>query len=313
MKKHIIYIILFLVLAIAFNKSHAQQSAFMGCTMNQESIVNFGTSDNGAFNTYFIFDSTQSNNIWQIGKSHKPILSNFNALITDTILSYPTNNVSSFKFGIITCWGIEKIAQPYWYTTAQLYFSIESDYHKDGVVIETSRNDSNIWRNILLDPRVAISAGWGSNIYTINDTISSANKPGYSGTILEETLAIDIYSSNNVFIDTTWFKFTFYSDSIQTNKAGFSLGLVHVSALFEGINSKLAQKELEINPNPTSGIIEIKNLPQQQNTDVEIYSMLGKLLQKQSILEHGEIDISTYEPGIYLLKSGNKQKRIVKY
>lgn len=312
MEKYIAKVILFLILALGGENSYAQQTAFMGCTLNQDYLVDFGTSDIGAFNTYFIIDSSQSNNIWQIGKSHKTILSDFNALMTDTLLSYPTNNVSSFKFGIITCWGIEKTAQPYWFTTAQLYFSIESDYHKDGLVIETSRNDSNIWRNILLDPRIDITPGWDSDIYTLNDTISSANKPGYSGTMNDGILAINIYSSNDVFIDTTWFKFTFYSDSIQTNKAGFSLNIVNVSALFEGINSKLAQKELEINPNPSSGIINIINLPQQKFSNVEIYSIHGELLHAYTLMGQGEIDITNLPAGIYLLKSGNKHKRIIK-
>jgi len=58
----------------------------------------------GETNLPVFLDSTQSNNIWQIGRPNKTQFTNAisqpNALVTDTILTYPTNNASSFTFKI---------------------------------------------------------------------------------------------------------------------------------------------------------------------------------------------------------------------
>ena len=306
-------LVLFLLLAFAFNKTYAQLPAFMGCNENIYPGSNFYSPSDSA-NAYFILDTSQLNNIWQIGRSHKSALGIYNGLMTDTINSYPIKNKSSFMVGVVTCWGIEKNIDSYWGTEINIIYSIQSDYHKDGVVLETSSNSRNNWRNILMDTNIYIFNPIGDTaIYTISDTLLSAEQPGFSGSKNDVYLSLMLDPPNRSALDTTWFRFTFYSDSIQTNKAGFNLGLFSIFPVFEGINVKFSKQELEINPNPSSGIIEIKNLPQQKYSDVEIYSIHGKLLQKFTLLEHGQIDISSLDSGIYLLKSGNKQKRIVKY
>lgn len=304
--------IIFLFLAIALNKSYAQSPAFLGCHINYSHYVDFGNT-NDSSNKYFIIDSSQTNNIWQIGKSYKSSFDSSHVIATDTVNPYPINNVSSFKVGVITCGGIEKNSNPYWFTKVNFHFNFDTDEQKDGLVIETSNNSTNNWRNILLDSNIYIYRSWNSFIYNLDDTLSSCNKPGYSGKRYHESLEVEVNPPNRLALDTTWFRFTFYSDSIQTNKAGFSLNYFIINPVFEGINAKFSKQELEINPNPSNGIIEIKNLPQQKYSDLEIYSIHGKLLQKFTLLENGQIDISSFESGIYLLKSGNKQKRIVKY
>lgn len=313
MKKHITKVILFLILALAGEISYAQQPAFMGCNQNLLSGSNFYIPNDTA-NRYFIIDTGQINNIWQIGGSHKLALGKYNGLMTDTINSYPINNKSSFKVGVVTCWGIERDIDSYWFTEININYSINSDYHKDGVVLETSSNSQENWRNILLDSNIYVSTPpWDSTIYSISDTLKSANQPGFSGSKEEIYLSLILDPPNRSALDTTWFRFTFYSDSIQTNKAGFILNLFSIFPVFEGINATHSKAELEINPNPTSGIIDIINLPQQKLSDVEIYSIQGELIQNYSLMEQGEIDISNLPSGIYLLKSGNKHKRIVKF
>lgn len=313
MKKANLKCIIILLMVVVFNNAYAQLPAFMGCNENISPGSNFYSPSDTA-NSYFIIDTSQLNNIWQIGRSNKSALGIYNGLITDTINSYPINNKSSFMVGVVTCWGIEKNIDSYWGTEITINYSIQSDYHKDGVVLETSSNSRKNWRNILLDTNIyTYSPNWDTAMYTISDTLLSAAQPGFSGSKKDVFLSLMLDPPNRTALDTTWFRFTFYSDSIQTNKAGFNLALFTIFPVFEGINSKFSKQELEINPNPSNGIIVIKNLPQQKYSDVEIYSIHGKLLQKFTLLENGQIDISSFESGIYLLKSGNKQKRIVKY
>ena len=141
------HLVIFLLLAFAFNKSFAQGPAFMGCNQNVFPSSNFSSPSDSA-NIYFIVDTSQLNNIWQIGRSNKPALGIYNGLMTDTINPYPIKNKSSFMVGVVTCWGIEKNIDGYWETQISINYSIESDYHKDGVVLETSSNSRYNWRNI---------------------------------------------------------------------------------------------------------------------------------------------------------------------
>jgi hypothetical protein len=267
---------------------------------------------NDSSEKYFIIDTLQNNNLWKIGKSQKPAIGLWRGLMTDTALGYPVNNVSSFKFGVITCDGIGRDINGYWGTSIYFTMGLETDYKHDGLVIETSNNSRENWRNILLDTNVYLSNLFNS-FYTINDTISSANKPGFSGgPALPLTFSLLLDPPNRAAFDTTWFRFTFYSDSIHTNKAGFNFESFQIQPIFEGISSE-SLIELKIHPNPLTELLTIENLPVNDVSTIEIYNISGQLLHQTKATGRAEINISWLEPGLYLIKTGNAQKRVVKY
>ncbi len=66
--------------------------------------------------------------------------------------------------------------------------------------------------------------------------------------------------------------------------------------------------EFKVYPNPTTGIL---NVDLQNNKQVEVYSLLGRL-QLRCKVNNSQIDISPLEQGIYLLKSNNSTSTIIK-
>ncbi|MFC0875058.1 CotH kinase family protein [Saccharicrinis sp. FJH2] len=78
-----------------------------------------------------------------------------------------------------------------------------------------------------------------------------------------------------------------------------------------GLESKSVSSEQEIYPNPTSGLVTISGL---QNLQVvEVYTVTGKLV-KTSILSASanQIDLSNLSQGVYLVKAGTFQQKVIK-
>jgi hypothetical protein len=71
--------------------------------------------------------------------------------------------------------------------------------------------------------------------------------------------------------------------------------------------------QLIIYPNPTTGQLRIKNYELRENTNVEIYDIVGKKLSIFNFqLSTNEIDISHLANGIYFLKIGEKMFKVIK-
>ncbi len=304
---------LLLIIAFAFNYSFAQEKVILGCSKLYEFNSNF-YNRNDSINSYFIIDTNNVNNIWEIGENKKMNFGSSYGLMTGLTNSYPINNISSFKIGVVTCSGLPKNTSGFYYSDISFEYFCRTEKNKDGVVVETKLNNNGTWRNAISDTNIFISSQ--SNFYSVRDTIKSAgNKPGFTGAsgASYTTHIIGIYpAALKHEFDTIWVKFTFYSDSNATNHAGFNIANLSVNGIFSGIeNTKV--ESLEINPNPTSGKLIIQNLDVKEFSEISLYSIHGKLISTILLSENKEIDISSYVPGIYLLKSGNKQKRIVKY
>ena len=93
-----------LVLLIIFASFVNAQAPYIDVCSNCDSISLDLDCSNIFYNgndAYFVFDTTQSNNLWQFGNSTKPNLNSglfgTASLITDTMNTYATNNTSSFE------------------------------------------------------------------------------------------------------------------------------------------------------------------------------------------------------------------------
>ena len=76
-------------------------------------------------------------------------------------------------------------------------------------------------------------------------------------------------------------------------------------------NEAVTQQEVKIYPNPTSGKIEIKNIP--ENTNLIITNLLGVVVRKFNIKNSSNtIDISDLDSGIYFISSTDQKSNFAK-
>jgi hypothetical protein len=82
---------------------------------------------------------------------------------------------------------------------------------------------------------------------------------------------------------------------------------------------KLSNESFKVFPNPTSGFINLE-LPQNFEGTIKLYSLSGKLLQRQSVVTQEadvhSLSLESYPAGVYLIQiesDGRRfQKRIIK-
>ncbi len=98
-------------------------------------LANMISFDDTSTFTYIKIDTAYHNNIWQVGKPDKVLFNSAhtvpNAIVTDTINPYPTNNNSSFIFRATQTVGSTNFL-------LQFYFKINTDSLNDYGTIEAS-------------------------------------------------------------------------------------------------------------------------------------------------------------------------------
>jgi hypothetical protein len=78
-----------------------------------------------------------------------------------------------------------------------------------------------------------------------------------------------------------------------------------------GIND-IKNSNIKIYPNPTNNIINIEGLNKNENNNIQIFDVQGKLVITKTITEKGTIDLSELNKGVYVIKIGEVAQRIVK-
>ena len=113
--------------------------------------------------------------------------------------------------------------------------------------------------------------------------------------------------SNFFFMDKMVLRRTDVSDS-----TAFNLNNVESSCYDESLsNETVEKKETKIFPNPTSGKLQIRNMP--VNTNLTITNMLGEVVRKLNIKSNNDtINISDLESGIYFISNTDKNNHFVK-
>jgi hypothetical protein len=71
-----------------------------------------------------------------------------------------------------------------------------------------------------------------------------------------------------------------------------------------------SQKNINLYPNPSSGRISISNI--KSKTLISIYNMKGELVMSEIIYHDKSINISNLSNGLYIVKVGNKEFKLVK-
>jgi len=86
-----------------------------------------------------------------------------------------------------------------------------------------------------------------------------------------------------------------------------TLGEENTPYLTETNIEKTIQNEFSIYPNPTDGIIHISTPDQDSN--VKIYNTMGKIIYQGAYQK--TLDLSSFPPGLYILKTGTYNGKIV--
>ena len=283
-------LILFCTLLVA--NTYGQETIHSIAYNSPHPISNFEDRDSS---NYFYFDTTQPNNIWQIGTPSKTIFNSaYNAplaLVTDTLNTYPNGNASSFEIVMHT----DDL------TYISFWHRLNTDSLEDGGVIEFSTNGGLTWTNIINSTQFILT-----NFYSNSSTISSnSNQPGFTGNSNWIKSTIQGYALNFV-----RFRFTFTSDNINTNKDGWMIDSFDFACIGTGINEVGINSPIQIFPNPTSNIISVNSDNTIQIKSVNIYDMVGKsiLTTDQSV-----IDISKFQSGLYYIEvTTDKEKYLAR-
>ncbi len=263
------------------NNSYGQDTIYsIAYTPTANRIFNLNDRDTA---TYFFADNSQANNIWRIGT---PVKTTFNsahssplALVTDTLNTYPNNNVSSFYFMLYT----DDL------TYINFWHRINADTLNDGGVLEFSTDYGATWENIIN------SSYHLTNFYSAASTISSnTNKQGFTGTSGWIYSTIEGYAFTYV-----KFRFTFTSDNVNTNKDGWMIDDIQINCLGTGISEHENNFPFYIFPNPASDFISIHSNNTEQIGMVTIKDVLGKTIFST---DKTVIDLSQLDKGIYFME-----------
>ncbi len=247
------------------------------------------------------FDSDTSN-IWQIGKPQKSIFDSAatqpNAIVTDTVNSYPAGNVSRFSFALSTqSWGWAILA-------LQWKQKIEIDSASAGGTIEYSVDSGLTWTNVFNDPFVYNFYG-----FDVSDTGSLYNgMQGFRGT---DTVWKDIWLCYDLgfigIFDTIEFRFTFQSDSIEESGEGWLIDnfLAH-ETFIHTISAKEQEDYLSVFPSVTNGFVNIsaKKIDEFHIIEkLELLNIEGKTINSWDMVPvKFWIDISDQPAGNYFLR-----------
>ncbi len=269
--------------------------------------------ENTACHNQFVIDTINPENIWQIGSPRKQILnsskSSPNVIITDTVNSYPANNYSHFLIKHIEMGGYTH------YHTATLsgFYKVDSDSINDYGTIEFSGDNGITWVDIVNDTLITENyVHWERS----EVPILTGNSGDWKYFHVYLMGLAEYYNINEN--DTLLFRFSFVSDSIDSEKDGLMYDDLLFIDYYESVDK---QHEIALNlfPNPTTAILNIKTQDFLGcDCIINIYSSSGTLFDhhKRFITNTIEVDVSGYTPGHYILEivdSMNQRKSVAQF
>ena len=268
---------------------------------------NISFEDTSEFFRLKIDTVSNPNNIWQIGEPQKSIFTSAysvpNAILTDTINSYPVNDTSRFVINHIS-----SILGGFQYSHTAILagkYRVNSDTINDFGVIDFSPDNGNTWIDLLTDTEYLNQ--WCYEWWSTKPTLTG-NSPGWTDFYVWVAGFGPVFNIQPG--DTVQYRFTFISDSIQTNKDGLMFDNLHFEDWHEGINETQNQFKTKIYPNPTSGIVEIQFL--NENNEIFEFTLFDSngrvILTKFSTSRSSiELDLSEYNSGVYVYKYINQK------
>lgn len=251
-----------------------------------------------------------SQNIWQVGKTHKAILdsafSRPNVLITDTSQLYPIGNRSTFYIN----YPLPQYVGWLYGFAFQWLQKLDMDSLHAGGIVEVSIDSGQTWQNIFNAPYVYNTFGY----QTENVSALSTGEMAFTGT---DSVWRDIWScitwrdfAGGGYLtppDTLRVRFTFQSDSLGAQREGWMIdNMTAHNTYLHPIHEVNKDEYLQVFPRLTAGNINI--LPSNKSTDLamknaELLDEVGRVVQRFTLPPNGgKIDIATHSSGWYVLR-----------
>lgn len=250
---------------------------------------------NFEYNTWeVVIDTTQTNNIWQVGVPSKAMFdqafTGSLAIVTDTLDYYPISNISSFHLEYDTsllCGTFISFMQKfdtdtlqdycsfeYSIDTGQTWFAAKDTFPNEPWYCEfywncPENNNNSIGYLLRNDGRISgKSDDWIESVYHFQWLIPLENLKD-SG------------------IPKIMFRFKFTSDETQTNKEGWMIDQIILGGFdcWGGIDEKgnISSQRIEATPNPAQSYITFKNLSKTKLKQLDIYNSAGKRIFKTNV------------------------------
>ncbi len=271
------------------------------------------TFDNTQINSsYIMLDSMQKSNLWCISQAKKTVLnktfSGLYAIITDSVNTYPENNISSFQIKVIGFEASSPLKLTFWH-------QYNTDTLRDGGFIDISYDNGKTWANIIDDRSHSIyldSPVMLKNFYTSADTLFNGQY-GFSGTskgyIASSCSWMNCIGAKSLGRDTMTIRFNFISDSENSNKDGWIIDDIKLESGVCGSLNEFERSEFSIMPNPVEDILNIHS--QKEIAYLEIFNHNG---QKILTTKEKNISVSNLQSGLYMLViTGKNYKETIKF
>ena len=280
-------------------------------------LLLLSVSANAQFNFFQYFDGadtvfqssvnieldTSASNVWQIGPPQKIIFDSAstspNAIVTDTVHYYPTNNVSSFRTLMMNGWISWGILAFQWNQKLDLDTN-------DGGIVEFSIDKGITWQNAFNNPYVYNFYGFDSANY---DTLSPGEYvfTGTDSAWKNIWLCFDLswlMSNPDTLIN---FRFTLKTDSVSEEKEGWMIDnmIAYITAIHTVKESDL-KDYITVYPNPATERINIraqKLMDYHIIEEMELINMQGRIVDHwKNIPTKFWIETKDYPEGEYLLR-----------
>lgn len=244
-----------------------------------------------------------TNNIWQIGEPNKTVFtsafSTSNVIVTDTTQPYPINDTSSFTVMHLASSGLELSVV----ASISGYYYVNSDTITDYGLIEFSADNGLTWIDLLNDTAYAPYIHmfpWGGDTLVLSGNSGGWKRFGISFAALGPLLGVR-------FGDTILYRFTFISDSVQTNKDGLMFDDLRFDDWAESVDEIKSNKLISIFPSPTHDRLYIQPQPDHLNrqASVKVLDVSGRLLYSNDNFTGTYIDVGNYINGVYCLYYSN--------
>jgi hypothetical protein len=241
-----------------------------------------------------------SNNLWQIGQPNKPafnpVPSTVNAIVTDTINSYPINNYSVFIIENLATMG-----DMYGFRDFNGMYNVQSDSLNDFGKMEFSPDNGMSWIDIINDTI------YNAFLWNSPKPVLTGNSQGWQ---YFDVLMLGLgFTFNFQLGDTILFRFTFSSDSITENLGGLMYDAFCYFNFVEGISeTRFKPIKSKIFPNPSTDFFTIKfDNPKSDNFELSVYDIKSHLIFKKDNITDSSIsfETKTFRPGTYVYKLTN--------
>lgn len=299
--KNNLLLVLFLFISVFLN---GQNYPF-----DEDDIIDWEQTTFDTLFPVFIELDTSAQNIWQVGQPSKSLFTSAltppNALVTDTLNSYPMNVNSWFEVNWFEVPFIEGWDGIPFNIFFEIHHRFDTDSLRDGGYITVSYDNGLTWTNVIQDYIFGgISPAWDENdsLYTQNDTLYNGEF-GFSGQSdgWITTRFAWYYMPVRIETDTMRIRFNFISDAIPEEKDGWMIDNFAVYTVDVGGSvNEYQMNDFSVYPNPVSDRLTLDFDRVYTDLDISIQTIKGEVILNRKIRQQKAVEINNLN-----LPSGN--------